>query len=146
MEIYPASTLYGEEDPDLYWTGGKATKSDLNIISIPSGVTVTTDYVRGDSYRRMICRTPCRVALPPERSFRIRADPASNMYLASQVPYFWIGFTKTKWRPDTVVFKTIEGVEIQYAKSQAECKSEGKKQGTVKFINCIAKKMQVDPN
>lgn len=142
IEMYPASTLYGEKDPDLYWTGGKAPKHDLNIISIPSGVTVTIDYGIGDSFRRMICKTPCRVAIPPSRSFSIRAAPESKMYMASQVPFWSAGFVKGKFQPGTVVFKSLEGVETEFAKSEAECKSERKKEGTVNFVNCVAKKME----
>jgi hypothetical protein len=143
MEMYPPSTLHGKKDPDYSWLGTKMLKSDLNIISVPSGLTATTVYGYGNNYRKMVCKTPCKVGIIAVQNWSIRISDGPNMFIASQFPEPVTGFIKNMYfRPDTIVFKSAEGLENQLANAQADCETEGKKKGSIKHTNCVALKME----
>lgn len=142
MEMYPPSTLHGNKDPDINWLGGKVGKRDLNIRSIPEGLTAITVYGSGQNYRKMVCKTPCRVAIGVGLSWAVNISDGPKMYVASQVPEWRTGWVKSMhFSPDTILFKSAAGLEEKLSKAQAACEIEGKKKGTIKHTNCVAIKM-----
>lgn len=143
VKIYPESILYGNKDPDINWLGLKIAKRDLNIFSIPSNVTVNISYGSEKSFRRMTCLTPCRVGIPQGLTWSIGTSGLPKMYIASQFPEWRNGWTKAFYfSPDTIIFKSTEGLEQKLAKYQNDCEVEGKMRGTIKHINCVASKME----